>query len=811
MVQIQSKEEALEQGSDKKSSYQLAVEQPMDFMKLQDLLFNDDIQRAKLFPEGESNQVSLFDRIRADLKGDISPVGEFNFLKEIFGENNVIARNDGNFFIREAPGKTYVELNPEGFQMKDVAELSGEAVVIAPTMFTANPWLAGLYAIGGGTTLQAIGETIPGETEIEAGDRLKKIAAEGVFGAGGQYGANVVIDFFSRLGVKNFIVNKALKALEKRGAMGKDFFERGEELTQKVGKLTFGEISGDAGLKSIEDFLRSYYLTRGATMDLADEQLNAAKNAILKFIQTSYNAANDPMAKRTGVSLGADIQRSFKSVLDSFVDLRSSNASKLYNQTKFITDSTGKQVNITGLPTIKITEINKTLDEMKETAKLNQDDTLYKSLIQWQDSLNKKAKNGLIPYEVFNRQMSIFGKASYGKGSAFKNLETAAQRGPAKELFGAYSRALNDTIESFDQGLKIGGVDDAINAEVASNLKVARDQYKADSELIDQLENSFIRDFISPGASKSKASVVQRFQKLEPEEIDYAFQLLRGTGNEAVIQDIKKSFITDVFEDSLTAIKDLDLNQMSTAEVGRVIKEVFEPNKFLDNLNQKVGNERLKVLFTEKELDRLGDITEYIQRVNFNNVKPKAAILDIIISFINPKEALIRIAGLKKMTNLMFDPKGIDALKAALKALESDKPMNEIYRNVGGDLLNFYLLAETEPTDYLQKYLDVAGQYYNLQEPSIQQQIQQSGIERFGPEYQKQQEEALQDLQSFNISSPQVSRGQGVDVIPPLSTPINPRTVASLESVGMPLFTAAEGGIVDLYESKKFKKPQVVA
>ena len=108
MVQIQSKEEALEQGSDKKSSYQLAVEQPMDFMKLQDLLFNDDIQRAKLFPEGESNQVSLFDRIRADLKGDISPVGEFNFLKEIFGENNVIARNDGNFFIREAPGKTYV-------------------------------------------------------------------------------------------------------------------------------------------------------------------------------------------------------------------------------------------------------------------------------------------------------------------------------------------------------------------------------------------------------------------------------------------------------------------------------------------------------------------------------------------------------------------------------------------------------------------------------------------------------------------------------------------------------------------------------
>ncbi len=811
MVQIQSKEEALKQKPDKSSSYQLAVEKPMNFIKLQDLLFEDELQRAKLFPEGKSDQVSLFDRIRADLKGDVSPVGESNFLKEIFGEDNVIARNDGNFFIREAPGKTYVELNPEGFQMKDVAELSGEAVVIGPTMFTANPWLAGLYAIGGGTALQGIAETIPGETEVEAGDRLKKIAAEGVFGAGGQFGANVVIDFFSRFGVKNFIVNKALKALEKRGEKGKQFFERGEELQQNIGKLTFGEISGDAGLKSIEDFLRSYYLTRGATMDLADEQLNAAKNAILKFIQTSYNAANDPMAKRTGVSLGADIQKSFQSVLGSFIELRSSNAAKLYGKTKFITDATGKQVNISGLPTIKVTEINKTLDEMKETAKLNQDDTLYKSLIKWQDNLNKKSRNGLIPYEVFNRQMSIFGKAAYGKGSAFKNLETAAQRQPAKELYGAYNRALNDTIDSFDKGLKIGGVDDAINAEVGSNLKIARDQYKADSELIDQLENSFIRDFIAPGASKTKAAVVSRFQNLQPEEIDYAFKLLKSTGNDDVIQDIKKSFVSDVFEDSLSAIKDLDLNQMSTAEVGRVIKKVFEPNKFLDNLTQKVGDDRLSVLFSEKELARLADITEYIQRVNFNNVKPKAAVLDIIISFINPKQALIRVAGLKKMTNLMFDPKGIDALKAALKALESDKPLNEVYRNIGGNLLNFYMLAETEPTDYLQKYLDVAGQYYNLQQPSVQQKIQKSAIERFSPEYKEEQEQTLKDLQSFNIPSPQVSRGQGVDVIPPLSSPINPQTVASLESIGMPLFNAAEGGIVDLYESKKFKKPQVVA
>lgn len=808
MVQTLAKEEAQNR---KRDPIQLAFENPMGFLSLQQQLFSDEITRAKYFPEGETDQVSLFNRIRADIKGDVSKLGEANFLRSVYGNENVLERADGNFFIREAPGKTFVELNPKGFQMKDIAELSGEAVVVAPTLFTSNPWLAGLYAIGGGTALQAIAETVPGETDIEKGDRLKKIAAEGVFGTAGQYGANVVIDFFSRLGVKNFIVNKALKAIEKRGAMGKEFLERGQELEKKVGRLTFGELTGEAGLKAIEDFLRGYYLTRGATVDMKDAQLNTAKNAILDFIKTSYNAANDPMAKRTGVSLGANITDSFKKVLDSFVDLRQKNATKMYNEIKFVNDSAGKQIDVSTMPVIKIDQINATLDDMIKTASRNQDDTLYQSLTKWQDNINRNAKDGLLPYEIFDDQMKIFSAASYGKGSAFKNLETAAQRRPAKQIFTAFNKALDDTIESFDGGFT-ASADDAINSQVASNLKKARDQYRADSELIDQLENSFIRDFIAPGATKSKAAVVDRFQKLQPEEIETAFQLLKANGEDLVIEDIKKSFITDVFEDSLTAIKDLDLSQMSTAEVGRVIKQVFEPNKFLDNLTQKVGDERLKVLFNDAELDRLADITEYIQRVNFNDVKPKAAILDIIISFINPKEALIRLAGLRKMTNLMFNTEGIDALKAAFKALESDQPVNELYKTIGGDLLNFYLLAETEPKDYLQEYLDVSAPYYTSPlETSIPAQFQKAAERRFSPEYEQEQQKVLQDLQSFNMPSPNVNRGQGADVVPPIAGPINPQTVASLESVGLPLFNAAEGGIVDLYESKKFKRPQVVA
>ena len=75
---------------------------------------------------------------------------------------------------------------------------------------------------------------------------------------------------------------------------------------------------------------------------------------------------------------------------------------------------------------------------------------------------------------------------------------------------------------------------------------------------------------------------------------------------------------------------------------------------------------------------------------------------------------------------------------------------------------------------------------------------------------------------TVTISEPQVQRGDtGTNFIESLSVPQlnlaslsgspNQQTIAGLESVGLPFFNAKEGGIVDVYESKKFKRPQVVA
>jgi len=84
-------------------------------------------------------------------------------------------------------------------------------------------------------------------------------------------------------------------------------------------------------------------------------------------------------------------------------------------------------------------------------------------------------------------------------------------------------------------------------------------------------------------------------------------------------------------------------------------------------------------------------------------------------------------------------------------------------------------------------------------------------------------ESVVQEAKTPTIPIPEVTRGQGnvlpefnMDISPKVQSEImqsiDPNVLKNLEDVGLPLFEKFnEGGIVGLYESKKFKKPQVVA
>jgi len=81
--------------------------------------------------------------------------------------------------------------------------------------------------------------------------------------------------------------------------------------------------------------------------------------------------------------------------------------------------------------------------------------------------------------------------------------------------------------------------------------------------------------------------------------------------------------------------------------------------------------------------------------------------------------------------------------------------------------------------------------------------------------------DTLEDDQPVAIASLDAPPSRSVSMAPldlgpittasaPPSQSINPNTLASLESVGLPFFQAKDGGLASI-EPKKFKKPQVVS
>lgn len=781
----------------------------------------------QVFPNGMSDPVSLFDRIRSDIKGDVSRLGEFNFLESVYGKGNVInTYDDQTFLVREGPGYGFVGVDPEEgfFNFAQIPEMSGEIVMMGPSIFTANPIYATLLSGAGETAKQTIASMIPGEDDISVGERAMDVAVESATGGIGQKIANGVINFFNKLGVRNFITKNALKTLKSEDTFSKEFYKRGLELEELIGPLTLAEKTGENTLRGIEDFLRTYYLTRGVSQELRGSQLNAAKNAINKFLKSLNNASEDPIALRKG-TIGTNITNAYKQVLDNFVDIRRKNADenlgKMFNLTdeagKAVLDSQGKAMSIDPkIPVIDITSVNKVLNEMLEQAKDYGDDSLQKALTIQIDKINSKAVDGKVPIAFFQSKLQEFGSAAAGTGSAFKDLDKAFQKLPAKRIFASLNTALDDTIKMLDEGKGFIKGDQLIDAQLAKNLKDFRTQYKADSELIDTLESSFVKDFIDPAGSKSSEAVFKRFQKLSPDELTFAFDLLNKADKPELISQIKRGMIEDVFDQSKKVLEDLTIESGKLSDE-EIMQKLFDPLDFIKRLETSVGEENLKIMFKPGELQEIKNVVEYIQRVNFQNVDTKANVFDVVVSFLNPKQLLARSVGLTKMADILLSKEGRESLMRTIEALESGKATRELPKKTLAAIFDLTLELQNQPYDFLGAYLS-DDEYSDIlpEKADYESMITEQKKNILSGDTPLEKDPNASGIIELPMTPvPNVDRGQGnvlssIGDQASLSGSINPQTLSSLESVGMPLFQAKEGGLASL-DTKNFKKPQVVA
>jgi len=741
---------------------------------------------------GITDPASLFERYKADIKELVGgSKAEENFLKEIYGEKNVTRAGDGTLLFREAEGYTVAPFNPSGIDVGDIAELGGEATVALPTLGTSNPWVAAILGAGMMAEVQQYAESLPGEMDISDEEKAAQIAAEAVFGGTSQWGANKFMDFmFKANPLKNFLTNRTVKIISgKDKPGGVAYVQRGRELQEKMGEMSLGEITGDSTLQSIEGWLRSYYLTQDIAKDMTDRQVTAAAKNIQKMMATIKKGMD------AGTPLGDDLVSAYESVLDGFINARKSNAADNFGKIGEVLDDFGKPINLREFPVIKTDNLVKSLEDLiKETkpGRGKTDDRLYQNLITVLDQVKEMAPKGLMTVDDFQSLMTSYGGASKGSGSVFKDLETALQRRPSSII----SKALADDLDATV-------LDKSMDRDVAIALKKARDVYKADSELIDKFEKSFLGDFIDIKKGVSTEDIVTKMQKLDPSEINVAMKVLEKRYPE-LVDRVKASFFEKALERSMAPVTKMNIDQTT---FGTAVKTIFDPDKFIKNLYEILPEDKIKVLFKDpKELQEVKDTLEYIQRVDFSNVSTRGGLFDFVLGFMSPTRLAVRAFGVRKMAQMLFDPKGRAGLENYINIQTGVKKISDLKKNQLGSVL--YFLESF--SGYNQDLADYISEFENKK--TSEEDLYQEFLLDTKPEDVKPGARfPSTSPKKSNYSPMNVPRGQGFDVVPPISGPINPQTVASLESVGLPLFNAAEGGIVDLYESKKFKRPQVVA
>lgn len=123
--------------------------------------------------------------------------------------------------------------------------------------------------------------------------------------------------------------------------------------------------------------------------------------------------------------------------------------------------------------------------------------------------------------------LASVGDAAKGKGVIFKDLETEAQRGPAKKLFAALNRDLDDAIDEGRAG--------------AAALKRARDQYREDSILIDELEETALGKLFKGIDAKqpNPEQVGTALLQMVPSEINQTMRVL-GENNPALVEGLQE-------------------------------------------------------------------------------------------------------------------------------------------------------------------------------------------------------------------------------------------------------------------------------
>lgn len=581
--------------------------------------------------------------IRAKLGLINSVESRAKYLVGAYGQDNVRAI-DNRLFFRENNDSQFTELDPGGFDgFGDFADASGAAIVTAPAIageVIAGPLGAAAGAAIGDGLRQGAAVGLGVEDEFKPVDTLKEgaIAATGA----GLFGAPV------RLSKSAASVPSAITPKFANRAERSDAGIESRAIEESIGAgtiLTTGEATGSTTFRALEDYLR----TSPKSSDIADSFEIRRLERITRKLDTIIDG-------KTPESTGRNIGNLFLKGVDEADKLRSSNFRATLDEA--FNESGGQSV-------ISLSNVKSSVSSLINDLDVGVNDsgiddlgaTINKLFSNDSDQLNAKQ---------FQNLMSQVGKMANGKGQILKSIEDKSTR----RLVGG--RLLSGLRSDLDSAIEN-------NVPGASKLKEARDQFAADSQLVDQ----FTTDILAKATKVddfTPEKVIAKFKTASPSEIRKTVNTLKAM-DQGSVSDIGKAFVFDMLENSRSSVGDIgaDVPNISYA-------------KFATEFNKQKN--RLKEVMSGREFKEIENISKVMAKIKGSlGVSPTAVRgevkdnIDLLSSGIKGvAKVLTQRTSSRQLAESLFNQNQRSAIMTVLRSSTNNggfKKTNKLIESVG--------------------------------------------------------------------------------------------------------------------------------
>jgi len=591
---------------------------------------------------------------RAALSIKMTPMGKANYLASLYGEDNV-HQMAGDFFVApDGDQSQWYAVDPDAISLsefgRDISDMSGPAIEIAPAVAagitTANPLAIAAATAGGNVLRQGASAMIPGEEDFtqlgvpELG-RVTSPVISGLLGGATQKVANVGFNLADK-----YLRPTSYLARMTQGAEA----ARGRVISQKSGiPLSVGEETGSRMARMTEGGLRQSFMT-------ADK----ARRFYSRQLETSLAKLDGIMGKidptRPGQeSAGSRIGDAFNGAVNRALDLRRHTAKRLFGAV----DQAGANS-----PIIPTGQIVGKIDDLVSQLDVPGAGDATKTLIQRLKAVRKdyvpttiNAAGDVVESEAISitgaqasRLLSIWSTAAKGSGQVFKDIDKGQQRWVAREVLEGLNGALDDAIEA-------GGAGSA----TAGALRIARDAYRQDSQLIKELGQTTIGRLFNSPVPVDPAAMAQRVAKMSGSELKRVLPILAREAPD-VLPALRHSILSNAL-DAARAPATALAPEGGMMGAKSVVQREFSPAKFLSALPEE---DVLRSIFKGRELVELRFVSHALKRISdkAGMVGSQTAPLEMVMKFLYGGFAATGLGGFvqNRLSNVLLSSAGRTAV-----------------------------------------------------------------------------------------------------------------------------------------------------